>query len=302
MSRRRNSAFDLFGITLGVLVILVVIASVAMIARGRMFNAQWSLPAFHGNWDGRWFSIGGALREEKDEQVPAGVTELEVHNVGGSIDISGSPDARVVSVHSVKTAPFQAAMENVRVEIEKRGNRLVVAEKHDSGFIMRNGTVNFRIVVPSAVKVIEAHSVSGEITLQGIGTDIDQTLSTISGGISTEYARNLDVTSTSGPIHFVSAGSSVNVRSVSGPIDGEIRSLSRTGSARLTTVSGSVSVAAFASLDATLSLHSLSGPVSCGFPLVLTEQKNNRLSGRVGDGAASLEVGTVSGSISISRL
>jgi hypothetical protein len=314
MSRTKLSPIDILGITLGVIVMLIVLGSIVTIARGRMFNAQaafmgirgpWQGP-FHGSWDGPWndgdFASGGPVREEKDEIVPTGATEIEVRNVAGSIDVRGEPGVTAIAVHSVKTAPFRRAMDGVRVDIRKEGSRLIVEEKHESGFMNRTGTVEFRVVVPRGMKVIDAHSVSGSITVQGIDPGIDQSLSTISGGITTERAGDLDASSTSGSIHFSSGGSALNVRTVSGSIDGDIRALAAGGSAHLGSVSGSISVNAFPALDAEVSLHSLSGRVSCDFPLSISEQKNNRLSGKIGKGSASMDAGTVSGSISISKM
>ncbi len=242
------------------------------------------------------------MSEEKDEHVPAGATEIELRNVAGSIEISGSGSAAAIAVHSVKTAPFQAALDNVRVEIQKEGNRLIIAEKHDQGFLTQTGTVSFRVVVPKGMTVIDAHSVSGGITVRGVEPGIDQNLSTISGGIATERARSLDASSTSGSIHFTSRGPALTVRSVSGSIDGVIESLGTGGTAHIGTVSGSVSLEVFAGLDARVSLHSLSGQVSCSFPVTVSEQKNNRLIGTIGRGSADLDVGTISGSISISKM
>jgi hypothetical protein len=296
MSRTRLSPIDILGITLGVIVILIVIGSVVTIARGRMFDARGAILGFNGPWG------AGKFSEEKDEQVPAGATELELRNVAGSIEILGNAASGAVAVHSVKTAPFRAALENVRVDIRMEGNRLIVAEKHDPGFMSRTGTVSFRAVVPKGMKVIAAHSVSGGITVQGVEPGIDQILSTISGRITSERAHDLDASSTSGSIRFTSSGSALNVRSVSGAINGIIESLGAGGSAHLGTVSGTVSLKVSPGLDATISLHSLSGRVSCDFPVTASEQKNNRLSGTVGKGAASLDVGTVSGSIRISRM
>jgi DUF4097 and DUF4098 domain-containing protein YvlB len=105
--------------------------------------------------------------------------------------------------------------------------------------------------------------------VRGVEPGIDMALSTISGGITTERARNLDASSTSGSIHFTSSGSRLDVRSVSGSIDGVIESLGSGGSAHLGTVSGSVTLNASAALDATVSLHSLSGHVSCAFPVAV---------------------------------
>jgi DUF4097 and DUF4098 domain-containing protein YvlB len=206
-----------------------------------------------------------------------------------------------VAVHSVKTAPFKSAAEGVRVDIRTEGNRLVVEEKHDSGFITRSGTISFRIAVPRGVKRLEAHSVSGSVTVRDIEPGIDQTLSTVSGSVSTTGSRNLDASSTSGHVEFVFSGAHLNARSVSGSIDGTMKSLDKGGSASLSTISGSVTLRAFPALDATLSLRSLSGSVSCDFPVTISEQRRNKLQGRIGTGSASLEASTTSGSITISK-
>ena len=302
MSRTRNSPIDILGITLGVIAILVVVGSIVTIARGRMFDAQWSFLGRNAPWNKGDFSFGPAAREEKDEQVPAGATEIELRNVAGSIEISGSAGASAIAVHSVKTAPSRAALDNVHVDIQKAGTRLIVAEKHDPGFMMRTGSVSFTVVVPRGMRVIDAHSVSGGITVQGIEPGIDMNLSTISGGITTERAGNLEASSTSGSIHFSSSGSNVSVRSVSGSIDGVIESLGSGGSAHVNTISGSVTLDAFAALDAAVSLHSLSGHVSCAFPIAVSDQKKNRLEGTIGKGSANLDIGTVSGSITVSKM
>jgi DUF4097 and DUF4098 domain-containing protein YvlB len=301
MTRTRFSAIDILGITLGVLAILIVVGSLVAIAQGRMFEFRWSIPEGQGFWNGQAFSIGGSVREERDEQVPTDVTELEVRTVAGSIDVSGNAAAAVVAAHSVKSAPSQAAMDRVRVDIRKVGSRLILEERHEPGFSLQSGTVSFQIVVPRAVKIVEAHSISGSVTVRGVDRTVDQVLSSTSGSVTTNASRNLDASSTSGHVEFASAGNSVKVHTVSGSIDGTIDALDKNGAAVLGSVSGSVTLNAFSQLDAAVTLHSVSGSVSCGFPITISEQKRNRLEGTIGKGSASLDVGTVSGSITINR-
>jgi len=300
MNRTRLSPIDILGITLGVIVILIVIGSVVVIAQGRMFDFRWSIPELRGSWANPQLSIGGPVREEKDEKVTGDFAEIEVRSIAGSIEISGT-SAAGVNVHSVKTALFRNAADNVHVEIRKEGNRLVVEEKHEPRFFFPTGTISFQVAIPRGVKLIDAHSVSGSITVHDVLPGIDQSLSTISGSVSTSRARNLNASSTSGQIQFASDGALLNARTVTGSIDGDIDSLDKGGSARLSTVSGSVTLNAFPGLDAKISLHSVSGRVSCDFPVTISEQKNNRLDGKIGAGAASVDAGTISGSISINR-
>src|SRR5208282_3503104 len=181
MNRTRLGGVDILGITLGVIVTLIVIGSVVTIARGRMFDARWSFLGSVVPWNTGDVSFGPPAREERDEQVPAGATEIEVRNVAGSIEFTGSASAAGVAVHSSKTAPFKSALDTVHVEIVKEGNRLIIAEKRDAGFLTRTGTVSFRVVVPKGMTALEAHSVSGGISVTGVEPGIDQSLSTISG-------------------------------------------------------------------------------------------------------------------------
>ncbi|HET6450928.1 MAG TPA: DUF4097 family beta strand repeat-containing protein [Spirochaetia bacterium] len=304
MDRNRLGPLDILGITLGVIVILVVLGSIVMIARGRLIDPQGAFLGFRvpRDWQGDAMGFGSPVREEKDETVPAGATEIELRTVAGAIDVRGDPTASTVRLHSVRTAPFRRAMDEVQVDIRQEGGRLIAEEKHAPGFMNRTGTVSFQLVVPRGMKEIDAHSVSGSITVQGVEPGVTQNLSTISGGIATDRAGDLDASSTSGSIHFRCAGATVSIRTVSGSISGDLDSLATGGSAHFGSVSGSISVDASSGLDAELSLHSLSGRVSCDFPVTITEQKGNRLSGRIGKGSATVDAGTVSGSISISRM
>ena len=73
------------------------------------------------------------------------------------------------------------------------------------------------------------------------------------------------------------------------------------GSLGLRSVSGSVELKAFDGLDAALDLHSVSGNISCDFPITVVEQKRNRLRGTIGQGSIPLEIGTTSGRISVEK-
>ncbi len=298
MRKNSLSPIDIIGITLGTIVMLIVIVGAILVARfGGLRGGSWSWNWNPGSWvEENW---GGAQqREEKDQTVSGAFREIEVRTVAGEITVqSGSADG--VQVHSVKTAPSPAALQAIQVQIEPQGDRLVIQEKRDMP-PFRSGSISYSVTIPKGVKVITAHSVSGSITLQ---TDpgLEQSLDTISGSISTAIATDLHATSTSGMIRFASSGNTVDLRTVSGAIEGRIESLGAGGSVHAGTVSGSVSLGAFAALDASINLHSVSGAVSCAFPVTVSQQKNNTLQGQIGRGSASIDVGTVSGSIDIRK-
>jgi hypothetical protein len=280
MNRTRLSPIDILGITLGVIVILLVAGSIVFIAQNRMHSFRWSISDW---WDGEGFSIGGREREENDQQIEGAFTEVEIRNVAGSIEVIGAASGPV-KVHSVKIAPSRASLDALRVDIQKEGGRLVIEEKRGAPPAGWRGSIDFAITVPRSVKVVRAHSVSGSVTVRDAGPGVDQWLNTVSGSID-----------------LVFAGKTLEARSISGSITGTIDAIEKGGSVSMQTVSGSVSVDAFAGLDASLDLRSVSGTVSCDFPVSAVEQRRNRLQGRIGQGSIPVEIRTTSGGISIAQ-
>ncbi len=295
MRPTRPSPVDVAGIILGTIAILVVVGSMAFIAQSRI-RASSGL----GIADFRSPRHGG-LREENDQMVAGDFTTVEIRNIAGAIDIHAG-DVEGVQVRSVKTGMFPGAMDNISVRIERQGARLLVEERHEGGFLASAGTVSFDVTVPPGVKTIEAHSVSGSVTVHDIPSRVDQKLTTISGSISTSRAGNLSASSTSGSIQFDFAGKLLNAYTVSGSIEGTIESLEPGALVSVRSVSGSVAVEAFPTLGAVVSLRSVSGGVSCEFPVTGMEQKRNSLEGSIGNGAARLDIATTSGPIAVRKM
>jgi hypothetical protein len=114
------------------------------------------------------------------------------------------------------------------------------------------------------------------ITGRDARPSVDQWLNTVSGSISTNGSRDLHASTTSD-------------------------SIEKGGSVAMHTISGSVRVDAFPGLDASLDLRSVSGTVSCDFPVSVVEQRRSRLQGRIGQGSIPVEIQTTSGQIRIGR-
>ena len=244
--------------------------------------------------------MGGGIREENDQSVEGSFTEVEIRTVAGTIDVIGGAEGPV-RIHSVKHAPSRAALDGIRVEVRQVGDKLVIEEKRDSPPAGWQRSISFSVTVPRSVRIVRTHSVSGSLSVRGAGPGVDQWLSTVSGSISTDGARDLHVSSTSGSIDFVFAGQLLEARTVSGSLTGTVDSVVPGGSLGLRSVSGSVELKAFDGLDAALDLHSVSGNISCDFPITVVEQKRNRLRGTIGQGSIPLEIGTTSGRISVEK-
>ncbi len=287
---------DIIGISAGSIALLVAIFSIGVVGRMPAAEGSWRT-GFGATVEG--FSRGSELREESDRTVPGAFREIEIRTVAGSIDVS-SGGAGGVQVHSVKTARSTNAMQAIHVDIQAQGDRLVIQEKRDR-IINSSGSISYTVLIPAGVTSIVADSISGSIEAADAGPGIDVNLHTISGRIHSGLARDLRAETISGRIEFASEGKRIEAKTVSGSIEADIRAVAEGGSISMSTISGSVRMNAFAELDAELSLHSLSGRVSCDFPVTASVQKNNTLEGRIGGGRIPVTISTTSGSISISK-
>ncbi len=128
---------------------------------------------------------------------------------------------------------------------------------------------------------MEAHSTSGELAARSI-TSREASLTTVSGALRVKYqSGNLSARTTSGPIN-------VGYGSQPGTVD-------------ITSTSGSVTLGLPAGSDFTLDARSVSGGISCAFPLTVTTHSERALEGVAGKGTAVVRIQTISGGIRITR-
>jgi len=295
--KSKRSPADILGIVLGVVSIALVAASLVYLLGSRPLRhlrGPW-WPRTERGWSGAWQS------EEGTEEVTQSVQRLDVNNISGEVQVEGW-DKDTVEVHYVKQARGSEALRDFRIDILVDGGTLRVRPVYAQPAGLRFGPVSFDIKVPSTLKEIKVHNVSGRIGVANLSTDVSQELETVSGAIQSERSGDLRIKSTSGAIDFSFTGANLYARSVSGRIEGKIRGLQQGGSVEVETVSGSLDLAAFRGLDAQLRLQSVSGSISCGFPVQISEQKRTRLEGRIGAGTVPFSAKTVSGSITLSPL
>lgn len=297
--RSRRTWVDILGPVFGILA-----AALAVYA---LVYLLWIEPFYRGDSYRSFDSAGrdvvfgpGWESQEETETFEGSFRELEIRNISGPILIEGW-NQNYVQVRHIKQARTARHLEEFEIEIEPRGDRLSVRP------IYRNipgspfGSVSFDVKVPSSIKEIRANNISGNINIENMGAGVDQVLETVSGRIDTERSGDLRAKSISGSIHFTSTGKTLDINSTSGRIQGEILDLDPDGSVEIDTISGAVELEVFSGLDADLRLQSVSGSISCDFPVQIIEQKRNKLEGTVGDGSVPFEVKTVSGRISLSR-
>jgi DUF4097 and DUF4098 domain-containing protein YvlB len=293
--KNRRSLADILGLVLGgAAILLTAFALVYLLGVRPVHCAFRPWAPRHLAWGAAWES------EEATEQVQGAFTSLAVNNISGPVQIEGWAENHV-QVHYVKQARGRQALDELRIEIKEEGEGLRIRPVYPVSARGLFGSVSFEIKVPAALKELQVHNISGQIMVQNLASDVAQQLETVSGSIQTERSGDLRANSTSGSIDFSFAGRSLRVRSISGRVAGKIRALEPGGSAELETVSGAIELAAFPGLDASLKLSSVSGSISCDFPVQISEKKEHRLEGRIGQGSSPLYIKTVSGSIRLEQ-
>lgn len=293
--RRRIDPFDAAGWLAGVVTIGITVFALVYLLWLQPFYAGSSYRAF-----GPFFA-GGWEAEERTETVEGGATVLVVRNVSGPVRVEGwGQDS--VQVHYVKEARTRAALEQFPVEIEARGGTVTVRPVYRPGPRALFGSVSFDIRVPAGIRRVEIHNVSGTAVTAGLPADVELLLSTVSGRIAAEQAGPIRAQSTSGRIEFASAGDRIEVKTVSGGIEGRILGLSPRGSVEIESVSGGVRLEAFEGLNATVVLRSTSGAVSSELPMQTSTMRRSSLEGVIGAGGAAVRVRTMSGAIRLEAL
>jgi hypothetical protein len=293
--RNRRTWVDVVGPILGLAAVGMVVFSLVYLLSIRPFYRG-------GSYDiGRSVAGGpGWVRGEGTETFSQAFDTLLVRNVSGPVHVEGwSEDS--IQVSWVKEARSESALEEFEIRLQPSGRTLEVQPIYGPMPGTQFGSVSFEIRIPASLSTLRVKNVSGRIQLENLPADLDQDLETVSGRIETERAAGLRAKSVSGSIDFVSTGGRIGVNTTSGQVRGEILALTQGDSVQVESISGSVELEAFSGLDATVTLQSVSGSISCDFPVQVSEQRRNRLEGTIGGGSVPLEVKTVSGRIRLQR-
>ncbi|MFL5612728.1 MAG: DUF4097 family beta strand repeat-containing protein [Gemmatimonadaceae bacterium] len=140
-------------------------------------------------------------------------------------------------------------------------------------------SMSLEIRLPSGLE-IDASSVSGNVDVSGAQGNVQ--VGSVSGDLRLEHLR----------------ASSIEARTVSGEISASIESLSGRGPLSFKSVSGDVKLELPRSLDADLSMSSVSGQLDSEFQLTLGGRTSRRrIEARIGRGGRDLDVTTVSGDV-----
>jgi Putative adhesin len=219
---------------------------------------------------------------------------VHARNVNGDISVTPSSSGRVEIV-GVKRGSSRSADRLAAQVAETSDGIIVCVIRRDSddecdgdGYHNHgrgddddwgNASINLEIKVPSNIE-IDASSVSGNVDV--VGAQGNVRAKSVSGDVRLERLR----------------ASSIEAGSVSGGITASVESLTGSGSLSFKTVSGDVKLELPRSLDADLSMSSVSGQLDSDFQLTLGGRTSRRrIEARIGRGGRDLNIATVSGDV-----
>jgi DUF4097 and DUF4098 domain-containing protein YvlB len=280
--------------------------------------------------------------KESDYELEEAAT-VSVDSAVGAIRLSGS-DRPLAHLKAVKRGR-DAEKVTFEVTSDKKSLRVVTKfpERQANGNNFNFGGNNFgngvsvvnglevdiqiELLVPKTLKSLILRTVSGTISVHGAQAK-ETKVSSTSGGVQADGLRgDLAVDVISGNVQIANlVGTRAAVTSTSGSVTGsaQIKSLEIKGvstsvsfaltppqegewSAKVSVISGEVSLRVPRSAGAALHWTTQSGGVSCGFDLKEKKQSDSRfpphsLDGTFGNGAGSIRMSTISGAITLSPL
>jgi DUF4097 and DUF4098 domain-containing protein YvlB len=223
---------------------------------------------------------GAAAQDfQKSYRVGAG-SDIRIGNISGDVTITGY-DGDSVVVTATKDGRDR---DKVDIEDRSTADRVDVTVRYPERCNC-NVDVSFEVKVPRSVSYgsLRFSSVSGSVDVTSVSGKLKA--SSVSGGV-----RVRDVTG------------SVSASAVSGNVEVDIDRLEGADNMKFSSVSGNVTVKLPNNLDAEIEMSSLSGSLKTDFPIEVREKRygpGRSAHGRVGNGSRSLNMSTVSGSVSL---
>lgn len=221
--------------------------------------------------------------KDADPMLSSVSGDVRVENVTGILDVeSVSGDVYATELQG------RVRVENVSGDcrIRQCAGPLTIStvsgdvEIAECGADLEIDAVSGDVIARGVTGSVIGEAVSGDVELRGVGASV--TMETVSGDIRLEQEQGgFDLSTTSGAVTVHSGGK---------------------GDMRVGTVSGRVTLAIDPAGVGDVILESPSGEMDIDAPVRLQKHSRDRLSGRMGDGTATLRVHTSSGDILVSEL
>lgn len=215
-----------------------------------------------------------------------GVVSLD--NINGQIEIT-TWDKDEIRIEGEKSAKTEEELKLIELTIDRSASRVdikVKLPKRRSGWFGNNtirGGVRFKITLPASASLDRINVVNASIDIDGIQGAVD-------------------AQSVNGRIRAHDLGGNARLKSVNGGLSASFTRVAADQELSFDTVNGSIEVHLPADAGADVHAKVVNGHIDCEFPIEMQGRAGGkRLSGKIGDGRASLSAESVNGSIRIKK-
>lgn len=229
-------------------------------------------------------SLTAAVTESIRQVYPVSPkATLDLENINGSIKVVVGSQEEII-VEAEKKGSDEDDLKRINVKITPSSDAVVIrTEIKKKTFNWGSGaSVNYRITVPASLAKTKASSVNGSVHTDAVPGK--QTLETVNGRIEARETTG-----------------DVSLETVNGSLTLVVKALPSHGSISTESVNGSCEVSLPATTSAKLNAENVNGSIRCELPLVDSVSERHSLKGKLGDGAGTITLETVNGSLSVKK-
>lgn len=222
------------------------------------------------------------VTQEFHRTVPLSANgRVSLENINGDVEITGW-DRNQVQIDAVKSAPDQARLDDMSIEVNSSSNSVEISTKYAHHFINNNpGSVHYTLHIPQNANIGKINLVNGALDVQRVYGDVNANL--VNGKL-----RASDLQGTA------------DLATVNGTVDANYNSLNGVHSITLKSVNGAINLLLPPSANANVSANNINGGISTDFPLTVKGHfVGKSISGTLGKGGVDVELNNVNGSIHI---
>jgi DUF4097 and DUF4098 domain-containing protein YvlB len=226
-------------------------------------------------------------------------SSIRIRSISGEVRIQGYDGARI------EIEGFKIIRNCDRVEIVDRSteSQIDVDVRYPQGNC--NASVNFKVRVPRNTKYSFdlIRSISGNVYLTDVAGRVKA--ESISGFVQLEnIGGTVSASSVSGNVNVQNVNGMVSASSTSGNVEVYLRQIEGSGDMVFSSISGNVQVRAPQTLDANVTMSTLSGRLKTDFEVEVQQKRYGpgySARGRLGTGTHNIQIRSVSGAVSLMK-
>lgn len=238
---------------------------------------------------------------QKSYNLAAGGS-VEIKNVSGDVNLTGYEGSALV------VSAYKEGRDRDIVEVEDASTqgRVVLRAKYPNDCRNCEASIRFEVRVPRSANLVfdKISTASGDVKAEGFSGRLH--LTSASGDVTVSgVGGEIKASSASGTVRVADATGTVNASSASGDVEVELTKIDGDGDMRFSSASGDVHVRLPSSVNARVSMSTVSGDIETNFPIEVEKDRygpGSRAQGNLGSGARILKISSASGNVSLKSI